>query len=190
MLKNIEKYIESINLNKTNPDFNLYYQLVLNKFYSDSDSSIHKINFVFYDKFGIEPSVYLGTKLLCEEREGQTKFRSELIKFYSCCIISGDDPNQCQACHIIPYSDTKLNHVSNGLLLNYNLHHLFDSFLLAFKFIENFDDIFDNYQIVLNTSIKTKQTYKNYHMYEDKIVKISVRSRDFLDENFKQFLNI
>ena len=134
MLEKIENYIQTFIINGNNINYYNIYQSLINKFYSDKDSSIYKINFVFYDKFKIEPTNFEPTKILCEERIGQTKFRKDLIDFYGHCIISADDSEICQACHIIPFSETKYNHIDNGLLLNYNLHHLFDSLSKFLKF--------------------------------------------------------
>jgi predicted restriction endonuclease len=188
MLEKIENYIQTFIINDNNFNYYNIYQSLINKFYSDKDSSIYKINFVFYDKFKIEPSNFESTKILCEERIGQTKFRKDLIDFYGHCIVSGDDSEICQACHIIPFSETKFNHIDNGLLLNYNLHHLFDFFLFSFKFINSYNDDLDNYQIVLSNKIKSKNTFKNYFIYDNLFVKINKNSKYFLDDKYQQFI--
>ena len=190
MLKNIENYIQTLDINVKNINYLYIYETLINKFYSDKDSSINKINFVFYDKFGIEVNNFESTKKLCEERIGQTKFRNDLINFYKCCIISGDDSDICQACHIIPFSETKLNCYTNGLLLNYNFHYLFDSFLIGFKYIDLCDNIYDKYQVILSDKIKSKQSYKNYLIYDNIIVKINKESKQFLNIRYEQFLNL
>ena len=119
---------------------------------------------------------------------GQTKFRSDVVNFYHTCIVSGDDSIICQACHIIPYSETKFNHIDNGLLLNYNLHHLFDLFLIGFKFKENLNDEHDLYFVVISEKILNKKTFSNYKKYNNKIVRMNVGSKNFLEQNYNNFL--
>ncbi len=67
------------------------------------------------------------------QRRGQPKFREDLLKAYdSKCAITGWDAQEAlEAAHIIPYSETKNNHLSNGLLLRADLHTLFDLSLIA-----------------------------------------------------------
>ena len=132
MLQQIQKYIDSIDIVNNEQNYNIIYNFLIQEFYSDKDSSIDKINFVFYDKFKIKPETFSSTYKLCNDRIGQTKFRNDLVNFYNYCIIIGDDSFICQDCHILPYSETKFNILDNGLLLNYNFHHLFDSFLISF----------------------------------------------------------
>ena len=63
MLEKIENYIQTFSNDNNINHYNIY-QSLINKFYSDKDSSIYKINFVFYDKFNIEPSNFELTKNL------------------------------------------------------------------------------------------------------------------------------
>ena len=67
------------------------------------------------------------------QRRGQPKFREDLLKAYeSKCAITGCDAQEAlEAAHIIPYSETENNHLSNGLLLRADLHTLFDLNLIA-----------------------------------------------------------
>ncbi len=189
MLDKIDKFIDSMGIDFSDTNFFIIYKLVINEFYSDKNSSIQIINFVFYDKFKIQPHLFDSTKKLCNERLGQTNFRNDLISFYQTCIISGDDSDICQACHILPYSKTKINCVDNGLLLNYNFHHLFDSFLISFKYKSNYDDIYDLYHVVLSDSVIAKPSYSNFTQYNGKIVKINSKSKTFLESSYKLFLN-
>jgi hypothetical protein len=66
-------------------------------------------------------------------REGQEKFKEELIKKYGYkCLISGCHIEQIiEAAHIIPYRDLNSHDVANGLLLRVDLHRLFDAHLIA-----------------------------------------------------------
>ena len=193
MLSEIKKFTEHLinthDITDTN-NYHIIYKLLIDEFYYDKDTSIYKINFVFYDKFNIDPtSCDLSNKLnkLCNERIGQTIFRNNLIKLYTRCIISDDDADVCQACHIIPYSETQNNDINNGLLLNYNLHHLFDNFVISFKYLSNLDNLFDVYAVIFSEKIKGKETYKNFLIYNDKLVKINKNSKKNLDIKYKQF---
>lgn len=193
MLNKIKNYINALNdenvkNEETIPDYHLIYKKILDNLYTDKDDSIYKINFVFYDIFKIQPENCENTAQLCNDRIGQTKFRNELVDFYHNCIISGDDSIICQACHILPYSKTKFNHVDNGLLLNYNLHHLYDSHLITFVFKENFDNIYDLYLFKISEQILNKKTFSNYKKYNNKIVKIRHGSKKFLDLNYGNFI--
>lgn len=190
MLYDIKNYInsQSEKNDKSSINYYLIYKKIIDKFYSDKDDSIYKINFVFYDKFKIQPENFVDTLGLCNERIGQTKFRTDIVNFYSCCIISEDDPIICQACHIVPYSETKFNHIDNGLLLNYNLHHLYDLFLITFKFKENINDTYNLYFVVISEKILNKKSFSNYIKFNNKIVKINANSKNFLEQNYKKFL--
>lgn len=66
-------------------------------------------------------------------RQGQSKFRQDLLKAYSskCAITDFDAEAALEAAHIIPYIETENNHPSNGLLLRADLHTLFDLNLIA-----------------------------------------------------------
>ena len=63
------------------------------------------------------------------QRQGQSKFRTELLKAYSgqCAITDCD----AEAAHIFPYLGTDTNHVTNGLLLRADIHTLFDLYLIS-----------------------------------------------------------
>ena len=189
MLKNIETYIKELS-NIYDVDYFKIYRELIDKFYTDSDYSIYRINFVFYDKFKIEPLNYEPTQKLCEARIGQTKFRKDLINFYENCIITKDDFEICQACHIISYSEKKINSVENGLLLNYNFHHMFDSFLITFEYVENYNMIFDYYKVIFSEKIKNKHSFKNYFIYENTLVKININSKEFINTKYKEFIDI
>ncbi|WP_416268607.1 HNH endonuclease [Burkholderia cepacia] len=65
-------------------------------------------------------------------RRGQAEFRSQLLRAYGCCAISGCTVTAVlEAAHIVPYQGPGTNHVANGLLLRADLHTLFDFGLLA-----------------------------------------------------------
>ena len=59
-------------------------------------------------------------------RTEQEKFREALINRYGNCILTNNDPVECDACHIIPLSEGENYDVDNGLLISKSLHKLFD----------------------------------------------------------------
>jgi predicted restriction endonuclease len=67
------------------------------------------------------------------QRQGQSKFRSELLKAYGgqCAITDCDAEAALEAAHIFPYLGTDTNHVKNGLLLRADIHTLFDLHLIS-----------------------------------------------------------
>jgi hypothetical protein len=68
-------------------------------------------------------------------RRGQGIFRKTLLQAYagSCCISGCSDLAVLDAAHIIPYSETVSNEISNGLVLRTDLHALFDEDLLGIE---------------------------------------------------------
>jgi hypothetical protein len=67
------------------------------------------------------------------QRQGQSKFRSELLKAYGgqCAITDCDAEAALEAAHIFPYRGNDTNHVKNGLLLRADIHTLFDLNLIS-----------------------------------------------------------
>ena len=67
------------------------------------------------------------------QRQGQSKFRSELLKAYGgkCAITDCDAEAALEAAHIFPYLGADTNHVKNGLLLRADIHTLFDLNLIS-----------------------------------------------------------
>lgn len=61
-------------------------------------------------------------------RKDQAKFRTELIKRYGGCVVSGLNADECEAAHIIPYAEYAVYDVDNGLLLNEIIHKSFDRY--------------------------------------------------------------
>jgi putative restriction endonuclease len=70
------------------------------------------------------------TSIVC--RQGQSKFRKQLLKAYSgkCAITGCSVEALLEAAHIVPYLGTDTNVVNNGLLLRADIHTLFDLGLL------------------------------------------------------------
>jgi hypothetical protein len=69
-----------------------------------------------------------GIKLITTNvvRSKQDIFRDKIIKRDTVCIISGSDPIECQASHIVPFCISNSFDPNNGLLLNCCLHTTFD----------------------------------------------------------------
>lgn len=64
-------------------------------------------------------------------RDGQDKFRDQILDAYGCCALSGcRDKAALEAAHIIPYVNAKSNVVNNGLCLRADLHRLYDRNLI------------------------------------------------------------
>lgn len=66
-------------------------------------------------------------------RQGQPKFRAELIDVYRgrCAITDCDVVETLEAAHILPYHGPATNQLPNGLLLRGDLHTLFDLGMIA-----------------------------------------------------------
>lgn len=67
------------------------------------------------------------------QREGQAKFRAELLNVYNgkCAMTDCDVEAALDAAHIFPYRGTKSNYIANGLLLRSDIHKLFDQYLIS-----------------------------------------------------------
>jgi hypothetical protein len=130
---------------------------MLNKFnewYNDNQDNIEKIDELIdlpvesleeiaIDRESIESKLDFNPENLTDARErtnraivqrqGQSKFRSELLKAYGgqCAITDCDAEAALEAAHIFPYIGTDTNHVTNGLLLRADIHTLFDLYLIS-----------------------------------------------------------
>lgn len=73
------------------------------------------------------------------QRQGQPKFRSELLKAYNgkCAITDCDVEAVLEAAHIISYLGIETNCLANGLLLRADIHTLFDLYLISIDPITN-----------------------------------------------------
>lgn len=98
-----------------------------------------KIDFSISKNFPKELDVYKSEterQNLISVRTTQGEFRSNLLRKYKGCAVTGcDDPNLLIASHIVPWSKStnfERQDVCNGLLLLANLDHLFDNHLISF----------------------------------------------------------
>lgn len=144
------------------------------------------LNFVYYAHFKILPP----TKTIDELKVSKTKrskqdiFRDDLIKKYKTCVITGDDADICEACHIIPYSESNDNEkydINNGLLLSASIHKLFDSSDLSIN---------NDGCVVLSDKITNKSTYKKYWPLDNMKVNIDKQTMNNLKVHYTKFNTI
>lgn len=65
-------------------------------------------------------------------REGQEKFRRDLLAAYGACAVTGVAVSRAlDAAHISDYKGKHTQHVANGILLRTDVHRLFDAKLLT-----------------------------------------------------------
>ena len=99
------------------------YKKMKNSKYSNNDIKLY-----FLIKYGYMININEFDERL--KREEQDKFRNDLLeRFNNKCILTGT--STVQACHIIPYSETKDMSIENGLLMNSHHHNIFDSYDLS-----------------------------------------------------------
>jgi hypothetical protein len=69
------------------------------------------------------------------QRQGQAKFRQEVLDAYGhCCAISDcDEDAALEAAHIRTYKGSDVNHIRNGILLRSDIHTLFDLGLIRVR---------------------------------------------------------
>ena len=149
-----------------------------------SSTELLEIQFIMYDKFLYK----IEKNEISDKRLEQEDFRNKIIELDKQCIITGDDVEICQACHIIPLCDSKSYDINNGILLNYSLHKMFDEYKFGFQFIKNIDNKYDLYRIILSENIKTKSSYNNYKIYDNKEIKIRKGCRKNLKQKYNDFI--
>jgi len=114
-----------------------------------------------------------------DERKEQTKFRKNLLKIYSKCIVTDNDcETELDAAHIIPHSDGGEYNFDNGLILNTNIHRTFDKYLWSINpntlMIECKKDF----------NIGTIEKYKNKKIN----IKLNNKLKKNLEYHYNQFL--
>ena len=85
----------------------------------------------------------------------------------------------CEACHIIPFSESNNFDIDNGLLLNSNLHKLFDKYYWSIN----------PETLCIETSDKCN-TYDCITLYKNKHLEILQKFNktiEYLKEHYKQF---
>lgn len=163
-LSNLEQFIENYDLN------------------ANSVITTETLLFIAYDIYKYKPSVKLLENRLV--RQHQKKFRKQLEERYGCCIITQDDKDMCQACHIIPFADsdhTNKYNVNNGLLLTASLHVLFDKHLLSVN---------AKGMVILSKKMLLGKTYENYHKYHKMQLKLCVETLMNLSTHYNTFIEL
>ncbi len=106
-----------------------------------------------------EPPSKIKTEKIGEEeafiRSGAFKKQVPLVYNYTCCIsgmaiTATRDVQMVDACHIVPFAETHLDHITNGLSLSPNLHRAFDRFLIT---------IDEDYKVVVSNSFTESEHY-------------------------------
>jgi len=157
----IEKYIESNNNNKI---------------------TIETLLFIIYDVHKYNPTGKLVEQQT--KRQFQSKFKKQLEKTYKKCVISNRDMDLCEACHIIPFSESnnaQMYDVNNGLLLSSDLHKLFDKYNLSIN---------ETGKVVLSDDILIKKSYSDYHKYDGIQLKLNSETLKNLKVHYNKYLEI
>lgn len=179
MLININIFIDNI-LNNNIDDI---FVRLCDKFSSDNSNNINAIKFILASRFNYYPDEQNPEiKKLCDERDGQNKFRQQLILRDNKCLITGDNENICEACHIIPYSETKSFDIGNGLLLNKCFHTMFDKYLFSINPQNNI--------LVFSQNVIENEYYHNYIKYNNIQVNIPEECKKYLFAHYEKFLII
>ncbi len=142
----LETYLDKLPTNK-----------IPNKILSAHEYFGYKYNELFkLDLNLLLTHVYTEVNLVQEQktRLEQHEFRSELLKLYNgACVISGNDcEEELEACHIVPFSDKGESDLSNGLILERNIHATFDKYYWSINP--------DTLEIEVNPNKKTKSINK------------------------------
>lgn len=142
--------------------------------------NINILNFIFYHFHKYEHDITKHEIKI--KRTEQDIFRDNLISRYKKCIITGNGVDVCQACHIIPFSESKNYDVNNGLLLDNSIHSLFDKYLLTISYKTSqimikekllFDDNYINFTRYNGMKIENlnQETLKNLKIHNERYLK-------------------
>lgn len=88
-------------------------------------------NTFIYDLELLTHLIYTNIKISknTQLRLSQTEFRQNLIKYYRKCVITHNDSlEELEASHIVEYKNNGDSDITNGLLLEANLHKTFDRY--------------------------------------------------------------
>lgn len=167
----IEKYLDKYS---STMDYTTLYDKAVKKF-GDDITNIHIINFIMYDKYDF--FIYGQDNItLANSRIRQNDFRKTIIMRDKKCIITDSHDSLCEACHIIPYKDSKNYYNSNGILLDRVCHKMFDEYKLSF----NGD------RVVLRDDIINSPGYEKYQ-YNNKKVKIPQECITNIKKHYLEF---
>jgi predicted restriction endonuclease len=107
-----------------------------------------------------------------------------LEKKYGCCIVSGDGVLTCEACHIVPYSESDVSNkydIKNGILLTASLHILFDKHLMSIN---------ENGYVVLSKKILSDKSYKNFNQFNNKKVTLDKQTMNNMKNHYDKFVSL
>ena len=183
MLLEINKYIDGLEMKlDLLEQLDLLFNRLCDKYSSNESNHINSIKFILFDRFEYNPMERNEKiKKLCEERDGQNNFRDKLIKRDKNCLITSDNYEICEACHIIPYSELNTFNISNGLLLNRCFHKMFDKYMWSI----------DEYNcIIFSSNIIEKEHYKHYVCYNGKKINIQPECKKYLKIHMERFLEL
>ena len=110
-------------------------------------------------------------------RVSQIEFRKQIVERDKVCLISGFDSIECEAAHIIPYSECKSYAKSNGILLNACLHKLFDLYMFSIN------------PLTLNVEVKSEITSLSICKFAGKVIAIPKECIDSLKRHYEKFIN-
>jgi putative restriction endonuclease len=153
-IKYAEIDIELFNLFQNKEDSNALLYLLLDKYFPETKSNLNNSNnnyitdiknqiveepFEIYQKRILRIKEDLDTEQYNEELYLRSNiFKREISKIYNnTCCISGmrvdaiDNISMIDACHIIPFSESYNDTVTNGIALCPNLHRAFDRGLIS-----------------------------------------------------------
>lgn len=150
--------------------------------YNEDNVTIETLLFFAYDIYKYNPTSQIIEEKI--KRQFQKKFRDQLEKKYGKCVISGDDVEICEACHIVPFAEsdnTNLYNVNNGILLSASLHKLFDKYLMSIDSMG---------VVVLSKKVLSQNTFKNYHEYNGLQLKLDKETLKNISTHYATFLKI
>lgn len=142
----------------------------LKTFDSNNKEQVFKIN---------KNDTRIRKKTMMVIRPKQTNFRTELIKLWKNCPITGCNILEIlDAAHIYPYRGEKDNAISNGVLLRTDIHKLFDKYLLSIHPI--------NFTVHVSKYITDPQ----YTQYDGKVINnCKILSKHALEYHWMYFEN-
>lgn len=146
-----------------------------------TNNSIGEIEENFLDDFNPEDVIDERKKVrrAIIQREGQTKFRRQVLKAYSNkCAVSGTEVEQVlEAAHITPYLGKVTNNVSNGLLLRSDIHMLWDKFLLYI----------DPETKIISVSEELYET--EYYLYNGRLMNLPIEKYSISEQALEEHKN-
>ncbi len=147
----------------------------------DNDKiTLETLLFIAYDLHGYEPDDKITEQKL--KRQHQQKFRHELEKRYKKCVISKKNIDVCEACHIVPFSESesaqKYN-INNGLLMSADLHKLFDKDRMSIN---------DEGHIVFAKDLLQQKSYKEFRKYDNMLINLNQETMVNIKLHYEKFL--